>query len=137
MNTVFIYALNDPETGKTRYIGKSKNPQKRFWDHLSDQEQNHRTNWIKSLCAHGLKPVLQIWDEVPEEYWQRWERGYIQSFREAGFDLVNGTDGGDSGPSLKGIKLSPERCAKSPEHIAAARLGRILSQERKAKVGYL
>jgi len=54
MNTVFIYALNDPETGKTRYIG----------------------------AALRGKP-------------------------------------------------------KSPEHIAAARLGRILSQERKAKVGYL
>lgn len=97
MKTTFIYALNCPTTGGIRYVGKSNNPNKRFKQHFLSRECCHRTNWLKALAVQGLKPVLEILDEVPVEYWQQWEVAYIEFFREQGCDLVNGNAGGEGG----------------------------------------
>lgn len=111
VETTFIYALKDPETGNCRYVGKSDNPKGRFSYHLhvKDRKPNHRTNWIAHLAAHGKRPVLEILDEVPKAQWQFWEREYIRIFRAIGFDLVNTTEGGEG---QEGRKATPETCAK-------------------------
>lgn len=102
MSTMFIYALNDPETGKCRYVGATNNPKKRFQNHLCS-----RPDWIKALAARGLRPVLEVLDEVPKSQWQFWEREYIRVFRAIGFDLTNVAPGGYTLPgeiSLAGSK---------------------------------
>jgi len=119
MKTVFIYALNDPETGRIRYIGKSNNLKERIRMHLKDKKHTHKCHWIQSLLARDLKPRLQILAEVSEDRWQMWERGYIEIFRNAGYDLVNGTDGGD------GV------CLTGPKNPM---FGKHLSQEHKDKL---
>lgn len=95
MKTTFIYGLNDPETGECRYVGKSNNPKKRRWDHVSSNANYHSVNWIKSLKARGLKPLLEILQEVPFDDWKIWERVWIKASRLIGMKLTNHTDGGD------------------------------------------
>lgn len=95
--TTFIYALKEPDTGEIRYIGKSDNPKYRLTRHVSEakrmlQNTDRKNNWIRSLAT---KPLLEIVDEVPCEYWQQLEIAYIEFFREQGIELVNGTIGGD------------------------------------------
>lgn len=117
MNSVFIYALKDPQTLEIRYVGKAKDPSKRFRLHFAAQETCHRTNWIKSLTRRGLKPTLEILDEVPEAEWQQWEVAYIEYFREAGCDLVNSTFGGEG---AAGFKHSLATCAKRSARFSGA-----------------
>lgn len=147
MNTVFIYALKCPTTGDVRYVGKAKNPTKRFSGHLRDARQCHRTSWIQSLVAVGQKPVLEILDEVEEVFWPQWEVAWIAFYRELDANLVNATPGGDAGPdntgnkhsldtitkmsfAATGRKSSPETCAK----VSAARVGTRASEETRAKL---
>lgn len=110
MKTTFIYALNDPISGKCRYIGKSDAPKKRVKGHLSRAKQlkTHRDAWISGLLKVGLRPVVEILDEVPEYQWEFWEREYIRVFTAIGFDLTNHTEGGDAPPNLAGYKYPKE-----------------------------
>lgn len=105
MDTTFIYVLKDPETGLIRYVGKSNSPKTRLRRHLMDGrcKNGHRALWIKSLAERGIKPALEIVDEVSMSEWQSAEAAYIEFFREQGCDLVNNTFGGD-GVSLFGEK---------------------------------
>ena len=124
---VYIYVLCDPETGEVRYLGKTKTPETRLAQHLSDARHNHRVAWIQSLARRRLTPALRVWDMVPDHNWQNWERFYIQSLRQTGARLVNGTAGGD------GVVATPEVRAK----MSAAKLGRTFchSTETKLKIG--
>lgn len=145
MQTTFIYALNDPNTGLTRYIGKADDPQQRLSVHLASKEQNHRTNWIKSLLKNGQQPVLEILDAVPKEFWPQWEVAWIANFRELGYPLVNGTVGGEGslGPTpetiakrvkaRKGFKHSKESRTQTQESVKAywTNLG---EQEKQARL---
>lgn len=135
MIAVFIYALVCPVTGRIRYIGMSGNPDNRIKKHLREArvQKNHRADWIRSLLAQGLKPELEILAQVPELDWQRWEIDYIAAFRSMGFDLVNGTDGGEgiSNPSKEmrakiGARMRGNKYRvghkNSPEQIEATRV---------------
>ena len=72
---VFIYELIDPRDNTTRYIGKSKDPQKRFIEHLKCQlhEGQYKNRWIKKLISENFKPILNVIDEVEENTWNFWE----------------------------------------------------------------
>lgn len=132
MTTTFLYTLSDPETGKVRYIGKSDNPFKRFARHLHKEGGCHKSNWVLELRSRGLKPTMELLDEVPYSQWEFWEREYIRVFRAIGFSLVNITDGGDGNG---GYKYTEEVRAKmsashtgvklSEAHLAARRAGRL------------
>ncbi len=99
MDTVFIYTLRDPETGELRYVGKCKSAKKRLATHIDEarksDRKSHRVCWIRSLLYRGLRPALNVIDEVPESEWQQWEVAYIQFFRDEGHRLVNATLGGE------------------------------------------
>lgn len=160
---VFIYTLSCPTSGQVRYVGKATNPKRRFRAHLTkaSKERNYKANWIKSLLSQGLSPQLEIIAKVPENAWQFWERSYLHCYRSLGFDLVNGTEGGEGFESgdkhpklnkgivtpantrkkiseaLTGIKRSPEFCEK----LGASRrgkkhpfFGKTLSPEHRAKI---
>lgn len=119
MDTTFIYFLKDPENPNKGYVGKTDNPKKRGVEHLSEakSKRHYRANWIKSLAARGLRPSLYVIDEVPFEHWPQLEVAYIEFFLDQGYELVNGTPGGEgcgSGenhPSF-GYKHTPEAIAK-------------------------
>lgn len=94
---VYIYTLEHPITNEIRYIGKTKNPKERFHNHCNrlHNEHTHKRNWINSLRFIGLKPKMNILDEVNESEWKHWEKYWIEQFRQWGFNLVNHTSGGD------------------------------------------
>jgi predicted nucleic acid-binding Zn ribbon protein len=94
---IYIYSLEHPITKKVRYIGKTRNPKQRLKAHLNPAryKPTHKFNWIKKLKNDGLKPILKVLDSVPEEEWKFWEKYWIEQFKQWGFNLVNGTSGGD------------------------------------------
>lgn len=131
MANVFIYALREPDTGEIRYIGQTKRlPSNRLGEHVSrarkKSERCHRISWIQSLIARGLKPVLEILDQVPEDLGGSAEMGYIYFYRGRECNLVNGTPGGEGGPGMTGKHLTPEHQAK----LIAANTGRKWTPEQ-------
>lgn len=89
-----IYLLLDPRTNAPKYIGKTNDISIRMYGHLSEKTLTKKNNWIKSLKNKGLKPTVEIIDEVPENEWQFWEMHYISLYKSWGFDLLNGDQGG-------------------------------------------
>lgn len=94
---VFIYTLEHPVTHEVRYVGKTKNPQMRFHNHMNKRhnENTHKSNWIQKLKAEKLRPIMKILDEVEETEWKFWERYWIIQLISWGFELTNHTSGGE------------------------------------------
>lgn len=111
METTFIYALCEPETLNIRYIGKADDVNRRFRLHLREIKRypnTHKSRWIESVLKERRIPSLEILDEVPKNFWQLYEQKHIQMAKNAGFDLVNGTEGGDGGATRSGKNFSEE-----------------------------
>lgn len=94
---VYIYTLEHPITKEIRYVGKTKNPKMRFQNHMNKghNKTSHKTNWIESLKKEGLRPIMRVLDEVPNEEWKYWEKFWIAVCTEWGFKLTNHTLGGE------------------------------------------
>lgn len=103
-----IYTLEDPDTNEIRYVGKTiKSLSNRLTHHIYSckRENNHRTNWIKSIFKKGKKPIIKMIDFCPWDESQKLEMFWISKFKEQGFNLVNMSDGGEGNI---GLKLSEE-----------------------------
>jgi len=132
---VVIYTLEDPITKVVRYIGKTEQSlSKRLVKHVHDSKKktSHRNNWITSLVKQGLRPTITLLEEVTSKDWQSEEKYWIPQFKAWGFDLVNGTYGGEAvykkGETL--IHKYGEEKAKSIKEKQSA------SQLRLYKTGY-
>lgn len=98
-----IYSLSD-NTG-IRYIGQSKNINKRYAQHCSiNQNRGKRpvSIWLTDLALKGIKPELSIIEatdslNIREIYW-------INYFRSNNYVLLNISDGGQSMTHLKRAK---------------------------------
>lgn len=127
MKTGFIYSLNCPITGEVKYIGQTRKKLKhRLTNHISDRRKNKKSDWICYLKKKGLKPTIELIDEVGEDEINFWEMHYISLYRSWGFNLKNMTDGGDSNG-----KFSLE----ARRNISNALRGRKLSEEHKRNIG--
>ena len=126
--TFSVYTLSDPRTGYVRYVGfTSVSLALRLRRHLDDGNPSHRRNWIKSLRAAGVRPRIKLLEEYDDsESAFDAEREWISMARHLGCDLVNMTDGGEGT-----LGVSVETRAK----MRAAKLGKKLSAEHKAKIG--
>ena len=131
--TVYIYTLCDPRDSIVRYIGYSKDPKGRLRGHIQDTNQCHRVHWIQKLISEGVRPTVEILEEcLPGEDFKAKEIEWIAAYKAIGFDLVNGTDGGEGMLGAKtflGRNHTPEAIAKN----RAAHLGRKASPETRAK----
>lgn len=109
----YIYTLSD-ENNKIRYVGKSNNPSLRLKEHLkeSKKKKSYKDKWLQSLIE---PPKLLILDEVLEKDWVFWEIYWIEQLRQWGFNLVNGTYGGEGSNGFKGKKHSEETKLKCVE----------------------
>lgn len=127
----FIYSLCDPITEEVRYIGKTDQYLKqRLYSHIQESKsdkRSHKISWIKSLLSKGLKPLIKIVDEVPQDEWKYWECYYIELYKSRGYNLTNLTDGGQGGSGYKHTEESRERMRQS-------KLGQKLSEEHKNKI---
>ena len=134
-----IYGLIDPRDGCLAYVGYSVNFKKRVATHCSPshlRKPTKKNNWIKYLISQGLKPILEVIEEIElsgdksadlkllgeaEIFW-------IASFVAIGVELKNGNDGGKG--ECAGRPLSEEHKAK----LLMANLGRSVSKETRSKL---
>lgn len=138
-----IYALIDPRTDEVRYVGATVNTTQRLTDHIkaSANETTHKGHWIKQLQALGLRPRMQILEQViGHDASTEAERRWIAHYRAAGVVLTNHTDGGDGMP---GCKWSDEQRAKiigrpvTPEarkKISVARTGQPMNAQHRERL---
>lgn len=117
ISTVFIYALRNPLTDETRYVGKSKHPKQRYCEHLSKArtkkyENIHLGHWINKLDRQGLKPKLEILEECGSNEWKEREKYHIANYK----NLVNISEGGNEPPSSTGRIVSIETRDKLSKH---------------------
>lgn len=127
MKRVFIYGLVDPETMQIRYIGKTVNPDQRLASHCNEKSRCHRSNWIRSLRAKGMKPFMVFIEEIIGDWpWQEAERFWIALATRSGWPITNNTSGGD------GVHDLPK---EARERISSAWIGRKHSAESKALIG--
>lgn len=127
-NYTTIYALIDPRTNETRYIGKtSNNPISRYNHHLYRAKKGYRSYvycWIRGLLLNGLKPI-QIILEIVEGDGCDIEQKWIAHGREQGWKLTNLTDGGEGHLGYKPTqatrilmsekqkqRITPDECAR-------------------------
>ncbi len=127
----YLYGLEDPRTDALRYIGYTGNPAYRHAQHMTPAKLRgrcHRVNWLTELKTLGLWPVMVILAQRDDRTAiQIAEREAIARFRTEGHDLVNGTPGGDGGPTMLGRKHSAISIAKT----AAANRGRKKTLEQR------
>ncbi len=109
-------------------FGKTVDASGRLSKHISESRTGtyHRATWIRSLVRDGLKPVMEIFDEVTGDGCAE-EIAAIGIARSLGCRLVNGTAGGEG---MLGIVRSAETRAK----IGAASLGAKHTDEARAKM---
>ncbi len=118
----FIYSLAHPASGAVRYVGWTRNPEKRLARHI----QKARTmevdypvcRWIRKLLHGGLQPVMEILEDGRGE-WESVEQKWIARLKSEGAALLNVALGGHfelphasrlkAGLKLRGRKRTPEQ----------------------------
>lgn len=125
---VKIYVLRDPETREIRYVGKTVGSlEKRLSEHLKYNGTDHRSFWIQSLLKQNLEPTIEQVDVCYDCEWQEKETMWIQQCKAYGYDLTNGTEGGDG---CTGWKHTEE----SRKNLSKALKGRVFTEEWKQKI---
>lgn len=101
-NKTYIYALLEGNSSDYRYVGKSINPKKRLYQHLSSSknQKTHKDRWIQSALKKGYKICFEILEEVNDVNWPEREIFWISHLKESGYKLTNSTEGGDCGPTI-------------------------------------
>lgn len=123
-----IYVLRDPTDYSIRYLGKTKcSLRKRLLEHLKYNGKDHRSFWIQSLLNKDLEPIIEQVDLCYEAEWREKERRWIRQCKLMGFDLTNGTEGGDG---CSGWRHTEE----SKANLSKALKGRVFTEEWKTKI---
>lgn len=141
-NTAWIYVLIDPRDEEIRYVGWTNDLRTRYGCHLRDKKPCYRTYWIMKLRRMGLKPRMEVVQEVSLQSWAEAEIYWISYFRNIGCKLVNGTDGGQGNlgwcPSEETrTKISQSNKAVYQAHpelrqrVSEVHKGKIISEEHR------
>lgn len=121
-----IYGLKEMLTSSIRYVGATSQPRVRLRNHCNEKGGCHRTNWIRSVLARSGKIEMVLLYRVPR--WAKWqdaERAWIRYGYDAGWELTNGTSGGD------GISQCSQEVR---DKISRALKGRVLSQAQRQAI---
>ena len=145
-----IYILIDPNTLQPRYVGYTSTPLKtRLGKHIGSVNKKRTFNtfknrWLRKLLKNNQVPKIKSIYKIKDGRWQYWERYYIALYRSLGYNLTNGTDGGEGG---KGRVMREEQKKKigdfhrgkkisdwQKQQISKAVKGRKFSKESKKKI---
>lgn len=128
MASVYIYSLIDPRDDEVKYVGKTKDLAERLKSHLKDAKRSNtpKNAWLLKLRRLGLKPQVEVLEEVAESDWELAERRWIRKFRREGCFLKNVSDGGEG----RTAPLSEETKRK----LGEAGKGRIVKEETRSKL---
>ena len=136
--TYSIYVLFDERTPDAiRYVGATYNPSGRLkfhnWEGRTSTEHSHRLNWLRSVAREGAMVGMTVLLVVADEHEAaREETRLIAEYRARGYDLANGTLGGEGlGAGFGGVMYHREpRTAEERER----RLAIMRSPEVRAKM---
>jgi hypothetical protein len=92
---IWIYALKDPRDNSFKYVGMTKNPTKRLYDHIHEKKgKTKKINWIKKLIKLNLLPLMIILDETNNVEVEKMETYYIKKLIDEGNELLNYDENG-------------------------------------------
>lgn len=159
----YVYGLFSSRDSAIRYIGYSCQPKDRLADHIKESRRlmYHRHKWIQKEILDGFKISYNILGLSKNEFIGNLETKFIKEYKEKGFKLVNGNDGGKGGlsnptPEVRekirksklgnswntGLKRSEETIQKikdkltgqkrTPEQVERNRLAQIGNKANKA-----
>lgn len=134
--STWIYALECPLARKIRYVGKSKDPYKRFEAHVSVASAgDDRQEWLAGLKTRELRPILRLLEEVPEERASKTESAWIVTLLSEGHPLTNKTYRGVQRSVLQRYRdaLGDEFVEQLGSQIKNLREARGLSQTKLAQ----
>jgi hypothetical protein len=114
---VWVYGLLDPRDETLRYVGKSKDPDRRLSEHVSAPQRGDCHNrelevWLDDLASFGMRPRMVLLEEVPADAWKTAERWWIAWARARGH-VHNIEDGG----TPKRFKKKPKPQQRAPGRI--------------------
>lgn len=95
-----IYGLSSNiDIDNIRYIGKTNNIKNRLYRHLSKyslKENTYKNNWIKSELLKGNYIIIKELYIINEnDNWEEEEIKWIDKYKKLGYNLTNGTKGGE------------------------------------------
>ena len=134
MKTTLIYALVDPRTGRTRYVGKTtQRLEERISQHCSCKAHLPVAHWAMKLVSLGLKPIVVILQSgIEGDAWEAAERLWIRYMWSLGAELLNLSEGGVPSYGIKrrraasnytrpgGPKVRKKLTAASRAHMSEA-----------------
>lgn len=86
----YIYMLLDPFEAMVGYVGKSVDPEGRYYQHLNDRHTNKgKIRWILKLQKLGSKPLLYILEETDTKHESIRESFWIDEVFKMGYQLLN------------------------------------------------
>jgi len=115
-----VYFLKDPYSDEIRYVGLSYNVEKRFKEHLKDNNDSYKKRWINNLLVNQIEPQVEVVKSgmsLSEAF--ELEMFYIKHLKENGVRLTNETVGGEAPMANKThtedtkIKMSKNRTGKN------------------------
>lgn len=83
-----VYGLVDPRNDKVRYVGLSKNMQRRYQSHASKSTVTTR-DWFDELKALGMSPGIILLEEVESQDGVDVEYEWIFFYQQTQGDLLN------------------------------------------------
>lgn len=119
-----LYSLVDPISNQIRYIGITKTPKERYWDHLSrckTKEYNtYKGRWIRKLLDNNLKPIYKclVQCKTLKEV-AKLEIDFIKYYKQF-YKLTNTTKGGEGVLGYKHTIETRNKLSKS--HIGVPHL---------------
>jgi hypothetical protein len=132
----YVYFLEDPFTGKVRYVGVTARLKARLAEHMYKTWRPGVGQWIASLKAIGEKPILNTVEEIDNATMSdinEAEAFWLSFLLSSGADVLNRQTGGRGGyrpmaDTLHKMRLSQR---KSPEVREKIRLGLIKMNRSK------
>ena len=133
----FIYILKNPDTQEIRYVGKTINVKRRYYQHtnlkIQQKAKTHVSNWLLSLLENNKKPIIEIVEEI-DINWEEREIYWISFYKQQGYKLCNIAEGGKG---CLGYIPSEEHRKKQSISMKGKNnwmKGRIFSQEWKSNI---
>ena len=78
---VYIYALTDPQSGESKYIGQTVDLKRRYYEHClywTPDGRLTKDKWLHSLWRQSTGPGMRVLAIVPDYRSDDVERAYIE-----------------------------------------------------------
>ena len=94
----FIYYLICPLTNEVKYVGKSKDPKKRYKQHINklDKQETPKKKWLEILFEKKLLPIMKIVEEVENGKGREREQFYCELNNKTILNIHNPEKGAKS-----------------------------------------